>query len=125
MKHISTIAAALAAGSLALAGGAYAHPGHHDNGKHLGWHKKHKHARRHVRYVEPHRVVRTERVVVYERGQYLPPRYYSNQTYYIAPTAYSLPAPPPGYQWVRAGDNVYLTQTTTGLIADVVANLFR
>jgi len=113
MKRISTIAAALAAGTLATAGAAYAKPHHHhDHGKHLGWYKTHRH-------------VQTRYVTVYETGQYLPRNYYVNRTYYVQPTVYGLQAPPPGYEWVRVGNNVYLTQTETGLISQVIANLIH
>lgn len=123
MNNISKIAAALAAGTLAVSGAAAAHPDtHHDNGKHLGWYK-HKHKT--VRTVRVIRRAPVRRVVVYETGQYLPRDYYVNRTYYVQPTVYGLAAAPPGYEWVRVGNNVYLTQTNTGLIANVVANLFR
>ena len=113
MKRISTIAAALAAGTMATAGAAYARPhhAHHDNGKHLGWYNNHRH-------------VKTRTVTVYRSGQYLPRNYYVNRTYYVQPTTYGLQAPPPGYEWVRVGNSVYLTQTNSGLISQVIANLF-
>jgi Ni/Co efflux regulator RcnB len=38
---------------------------------------------------------------------------------------YNLPVPPAGYQWVREGNDVYLTQTRTGLIANVIADLLN
>lgn len=47
--------------------------------------------------------------------------------YQVVPNyqSYNLPAAPVGHEYVRVGDNVYLRQTTTGVIADVIANLFR
>lgn len=126
MKPVTAIAATMAAGVLAVAGTAsaerYEHHEHHDNGHRYGHYKHHKVERRTrvvTRYVQP------RRVVVYRSGQYLPRNYYVNRTYYVQPTVYGLRAPPPGYEWVRVGNDVYLTQTRTGLIADVVANLLR
>lgn len=132
MKRIGLLAAAVAAGTLAMAGAASAKPHeHHDNGRHVGWNKHHHHrvvrevrVVRHVRHVR-HAPVRTRTVYVYRSGQYLPRTYYTQQTYYVTPTTYNLRPPPPGYEWVRVGNNVYLTQTSNGLIADVVANLFH
>ena len=46
------------------------------------------------------------------------------RTYYIAePARYRLRTPPPGYRWVRVGNDVYLAQTETGLIAEVIRSL--
>jgi Ni/Co efflux regulator RcnB len=127
MKRIGLIAAAIAAGTLATAGVANA-----DNGRHEGWKKHHHHRIVHkkvVRHVVRRVPVRTRtvtrRVVVYQTGQYLPRDYYVNRTYYVQPTVYGLQPPPPGYEWVRVGNNVYLTQTNTGLISQVIANLIR
>lgn len=39
--------------------------------------------------------------------------------------AYSVPVAPAGYEYVRVGNDVYLRQTTTGVIANVLANLIR
>ena len=117
MKRIS-VAAALAVGMMATAGVANA-----DNGRHEGWKKHHHH--KVVKKVVRHAPVRTRTVYVYRTGQYLPRTYYTERTYYVQPTTYHLRVPPPGYEWVRVGNDVYLTQTRSGLIADVVANLFR
>jgi len=134
MKRIGLLAAAVAVGALATAGVASARPHdndrheHHDNGRHAGWYKHHHRVVREVRvvrHVRHHVPVRTRTVYVYRSGQYLPRTYYTQQTYYVTPTTYNLRPPPPGYEWVRVGNNVYLTQTSNGLIADVVANLFR
>jgi len=62
----------------------------------------------------------------YTVGQHLPRTYYREDNYYITnPGAYDLRVAPPGYQWVRVGNDVYLAQTRTGLIADIVAGLFH
>ena len=129
MKRITAIAA-VAAGVLAMAGTANA-----DNGHHYGHYKHHKVVRKVVHKRAPYRTVvrrtivrepvRTRTVVVYRSGQYLPRDYYVNRTYYVQPTMYGLQPAPPGYEWVRVGNNVYLTQTQTGLISQVIANLIR
>jgi len=125
MKRIGLAAAAAAVGLMATAGAASA-----DNGHHYGHYKHHKHhtrvvTRTVVREVPVRTRTVTRRVVVYRSGQYLPRNYYVNRTYYVQPTVYGLQAPPPGYEWVRVGNDVYLTQTQTGLISQVIANLIH
>jgi Ni/Co efflux regulator RcnB len=62
----------------------------------------------------------------YNTGQHLPRDYYVNRNYYVTDyNRYNLPVPPAGYQWVREGNDVYLTQTRTGLIANVIADLLK
>jgi Ni/Co efflux regulator RcnB len=62
----------------------------------------------------------------YSIGQHLPRDYYVNRNYYVTDyNRYNLPVPPAGYQWVREGNDVYLTQTRTGLIANVIADLLN
>jgi len=109
MKPIRIAAAALAIGALAVAGAAQAHP------------KKHKHHRHHYRPVAERVVVKR----VYVVGERLPDRYYSNNYYYVQPSRYQLPPAPYGYRYVRAGNGVYLAQTETGLITQVVTSLIR
>ncbi|MDP2213612.1 RcnB family protein [Phenylobacterium sp.] len=61
----------------------------------------------------------------WSRGQHIPRAYVTEQTYYITePARYRLRPPPAGYQWVRVDNDVYLAQTQTGLIAEVVLSLF-
>lgn len=52
------------------------------------------------------------------RGQYLPP------TYRGAPVRdierYRLRQPPMGYDWVRVGPDIYLTQRSTGLVVEAI-----
>ncbi len=109
MRPLSIAAVALATGALAFAGAADAH------GKK---HKKYKHHRHHA-----------ERVVVhptyYVAGQRLPRSYYTNRVYYVEPRTYSLAPPPYGYEYVRVGNRIYLTQTETGLISQVLSGLLR
>ena len=60
----------------------------------------------------------------YARGERLPRAYYASPTYYIAqPARYSLPPAPYGYRYVRVGNDVYLAQTRTGLISQVLLGL--
>ena len=105
MKTLKIAVAAMSLSALALAGPAEAH-------------KKHKHKHRH----------HAERVVVIDRyavGQRLPSNYYRNRTYYVQPSLYQLPPAPYGYEYVRVGNAVYLTQTETGMISQVISNLLR
>ena len=112
MNTLKWAPALFAAGALALTGGAAeAH-----NAK-----KHHHHSAKHH---QPTRTV-VKRVYVYETGQRLPRTYYGNSTYYVAPSAYSLPPAPYGYRYVRVGNNVYLAQTETGLITQVLSNIIR
>ena len=63
---------------------------------------------------------------LYSIGQHLPRTYYRNDTYYLDnPATYQLAPPPPGYEYVRVGNDVYLAQTRTGLIANVIADLLK
>lgn len=57
------------------------------------------------------------------RGQKLPAAY-RQQTYLVNPYAYHLQPAPRGYQWVRVQNNVFLVQSTNGLITQVIFNLF-
>jgi Ni/Co efflux regulator RcnB len=107
MKLMNAALAAMTVGALALASPADAHKKKY----------KHKHKRAHA-----------ERVVVIDRyvvGQRLPSRYYSDRTYYVRPSLYQLPPAPYGYEYVRVGNAVYLTQTETGMISQVISNLLR
>lgn len=132
MKMLNFAAIAAGTAALALAGAADAKPKHNDDHQRV-WDAKHQ------RWVEanwappglakkPHSMPpgQAKKMHRYARGQHLPQTYYSNRTYYVTqPRAYNLRTAPPGYQWVRVGNDVYLTQTRTGLIADVIANLIR
>jgi Ni/Co efflux regulator RcnB len=114
MTPIKWAPALIAAGALAMTGGAAeAHKA-----------KKHKHHHHAAKHHQPTRTV-VKRVYVYEQGQRLPRDYYANSSYYVAPSAYSLPPAPYGYRYVRVGNNVYLAQTENGLITQVLTNLIR
>lgn len=108
MNTLKISAAVLALGALVAAGPADAHS------------KKHKHKHKHRHHAE--------RVVVvpsYAVGQRLPSRYYSTERYYVQPSMYQLPPAPYGYRYVRVGNAVYLTQTETGLVSQVITSLIR
>lgn len=72
------------------------------------------------RYVAPYGY-RTSRFTV---GSRLPQGYYGS-SYYVDYRPYGLSPPPYGYQWVRVGNDVYLTSSRNGLIAEVIYSLFR
>jgi len=40
-------------------------------------------------------------------------------------STYQLPVAPSGYEYVRVGNDVYLRQSQTGVIANIIQNLFR
>lgn len=107
MRLLTIGIAAATAASLALAGPADAHK------------RKHKHKHKH------HHAERVIVVPAYAVGQRLPSRYYSNNVYYVQPSLYQLPPAPYGYRYVRVGNAVYLTQTETGMISQVITNLLR
>jgi Ni/Co efflux regulator RcnB len=131
MKFKSIAAIAAATGALALAGAADAKPKKHDNHT---WD-----ARRQVWVAndaswtppglakKPHGMPpgQAKKMGLYNTGQHLPRTYYSNRTHYVTDyNRYNLRVAPPGYQWVRVGNDVYLAQTRTGLIADIVRSIF-
>jgi Ni/Co efflux regulator RcnB len=72
------------------------------------------------RYVEPvgYRYNR------WQAGASLPRGYYGDP-YYVNYQTYNLPSPPSGYRWNRVGNDVYLVETTNGLISEVVYSLFH
>jgi Ni/Co efflux regulator RcnB len=57
-------------------------------------------------------------------GMRLPYGYYGSR-YYLDNRAYGLAPPPYGYRWNRVGSDAYLISANSGLIAEVVYNLFR
>lgn len=112
MKSILITAAAVAV--LALPTVTMADPGHgrhHDKG---------------AGKAHPHGMPPGQAKKQWGRGDHIPRAYVTERTYYITePARYRLSPPPVGYEWVRVGDDVYLAQTQTGLIADVVRSLFN
>ncbi|HUD53223.1 RcnB family protein [Parvibaculum sp.] len=60
----------------------------------------------------------------WSRGQKMPQSFYRDRAYVIDYRAYHLKQPPRGYVWVRADRNVYLVSQQSGLISQIVLNLF-
>ncbi|HEX6859313.1 MAG TPA: RcnB family protein [Caulobacteraceae bacterium] len=134
MKTTIFAATAALAGALAMAGAADAKPHKHGD-QHRAWDAQHHH------WVEqnwtPPGLAKKpggmppgqyKKLHDYNVGSYLPNNYYRNDSYYVPNSyygQYNLPAPPAGYQWVRVGNDVYLAQTRTGLISQVIADLFN
>lgn len=58
------------------------------------------------------------------RGQYLPRGYFASPYYIDNWRAYGLRPPPPGYRYVRVGNDVVLAAIAGGLIAEVINGLF-
>ncbi len=58
------------------------------------------------------------------RGERLPDAY-RGRGYEVDYRRYHLNAPPRGYHYVRVGNDVVLTAIATGVVASVVADLFR
>lgn len=57
-------------------------------------------------------------------GEILPRGWYGSGNGIIDPWRFDLPLPPPGYDWVRAGDDALLIDQYTGRVVQVVRNLF-
>lgn len=72
-----------------------------------------------MRYVYP----RGHRHYDWHIGYRLPSAYYA-RPYYIDYRYYRLPPPPYGYQWVRIDNDVVLVALASGLIADILYDLF-
>ena len=58
-------------------------------------------------------------------GQTMPSYYRSNQYVVNDYSRYGLRAPPRGYQYVRSGNDVVLTNSNNGLVAAIIASLFN
>ncbi|MEZ5464282.1 MAG: RcnB family protein [Lysobacteraceae bacterium] len=82
--------------------------------------------RHYTRYASPWRYVhpRGHSYRSYYSGYYLPSPYFSN-SYYVDYHRYGLRAPPYGHHWVRVDGDVVLAAIATGLIVDVVHDLFH
>ena len=57
-------------------------------------------------------------------GEILPRGWYGSGYWITDPWRFGLPLPPPGYDWVRAGDDALLIDQYTGRVVQVVRNLF-
>jgi len=98
----------------------------HDRGeRRRGDHRWERHERREWRRHEQPRYVYGNPGHRYYRGGYLP-RAYLGGPYYVSNwNAYpGLYAPPYGYQWVRVGNDVLLTALATGVVLDVLYNIW-
>jgi Ni/Co efflux regulator RcnB len=51
------------------------------------------------------------------------PAYYGNQ-FWIDPSLYGLPYPPPGCVWIRYWNDAILVDTYSGTTIDVIPNFF-
>lgn len=99
--------------AIAAPGAAIAKPHPHGDD---GWHGK----------GHPHGMPPGQAKKQWSRGEYIPRGYVVERTYYIEdPARYRLRQPPPGYRWVRVDGDVYLAQTETGLIAEVIRSLIN
>jgi Ni/Co efflux regulator RcnB len=58
-------------------------------------------------------------------GQTMPSYYRSNQYVVSNYGQYGLQAPPRGYQYVRSGNDMVLSNSNNGMIAAVIASLFQ
>ena len=143
----------LFASSLALADPPH-WAGHHDGRDHREWHH-HDHRgdhrdhrdhrdwreRRDWRREHEREGWRARRGGDFDGGQYRRPPGYYYRTWrrgerlpiayrapaYIVPDAayYHLAPPPPGYYWVRVGNNAVLAAIATGVVLNVIANEFH
>jgi Ni/Co efflux regulator RcnB len=60
----------------------------------------------------------------WHRGDHLPRAYYSSSYIVYDWRPYRLYAPPYGYHWVRVGNDVLLTALATGVVLDVLYNIW-
>ena len=60
----------------------------------------------------------------WHRGDYLPRAYYGSSYIVYDYAPYRLYAPPYGYHWVRVGNDVLLTALATGVVLDVLYNIW-
>ncbi|HEY4583980.1 MAG TPA: RcnB family protein [Lysobacter sp.] len=57
-------------------------------------------------------------------GSRMPPPFYASR-YHVDPYAYRLDAPPRGYRWVRVDRDAYLVSIASGVISNVLYDIFR
>ena len=92
----------------------------HDDRRWRGYHWRPEHRyRAPARYVYPSGY----RHVRWNVGHRMPPAYYG-RPYYVDYHAYRLPPPPYGYRWVRSDRDVVLVALATGLVLDVLYDLY-
>ena len=74
--------------------------------------------------VEPYRWPSGYRHYAWSRGDYLPGIYRAPRYVIYDYDRYGLYAPPRGCHWVRVGNDVLLTAVTTGVVVNIVSDLF-
>lgn len=95
------------------------HPQYWDNRRHD--------MRDHARYRYHHGVYHAPRGYYYRtwhRGDRLPRGWYTSSYVVYDWRPYRLYAPPHGYHWVRVGNDVVLTAIATGIVLDVLYNIW-
>ncbi|WP_411287015.1 RcnB family protein [Phenylobacterium sp.] len=111
-----------AATSLALAAApaaAFAGDKDHGKGKYASHSKAHKQAYKQAKHADK------QARKMWRQGERLPATYITQRYYVAEPARYSLAPAPYGYQYVRVDDQIYLAQTQTGLISQVISSLLR
>ena len=58
---------------------------------------------------------------MWRKGERLPTVYIAPQYFIAEPRMYRLAPPPPGHRWVVVEGDAYLVQTTSGVVAEVIA----
>ncbi|HWA88948.1 MAG TPA: RcnB family protein [Rhizomicrobium sp.] len=58
-------------------------------------------------------------------GAVLPALFLTNEYYYDEYAGLGLQSPPPGYRWVRYGDDLLLVNIRTGAVEDTVEDVFE
>ena len=61
---------------------------------------------------------------IWNYGEFLPSAWYGPDWYILDPWYYDLPLPPPGFDWVRVGDDAVMIDEYTGRIVQVVRDVF-
>ena len=114
----NTTAATIAAG-IARAATGTSHPNYWDNRRHDR--RDYARYRYHFGY---YRAPYGYHYRTWHRGDYLPRAYYGSSYIVYDWRPYRLYAPPYGYHWVRVGNDVLLTALATGVVLDVLYNIW-
>ena len=97
----------------------------HDWNRHDDWNRHGAWSGAPYRYhVEPYRWPSGYRHYSWLRGDYLPSVYRAPRYVVYDYGRYGLYAPPRGSHWVRVGNDVLLTAITTGVVVNVMSDLF-
>jgi Ni/Co efflux regulator RcnB len=95
------------------------HPNYWDNRRH----DRRDYARYRYNYGH-YRAPRGYHYRAWHRGDYLPRAYYGSSYIVYDWRPYRLYSPPYGYHWVRVGNDVLLTALATGVVLDVLYNIW-